>query len=185
MTSIEFQDGNLLNSSAQTLVNTVNCVGVMGKGIALAFKQAYPEMFDDYARRCRRGEVRPGTPYLYRPPSSNAQLDFFSVDGSSQLSVEKSIINFPTKDHWRSPSRLEWVDQGLEVLTQKAGEWGLRSLAIPALGCGNGGLDWEVVGPMMIQHLDRLDLPVTIYVPAGVDAKSPFSGDTADQRRVA
>lgn len=115
------KSGNLLASSAHALVNTVNCVGVMGKGIALAFKRKYPEMFDDYVRRCDRGEVRLGEPYVY--------------DAGNRL-----ILNFPTKDHWRAVSRLEDIVAGLEHLTKHYRAWGIRSLAVPPLGCGNGQL---------------------------------------------
>lgn len=141
--------GNLLASSAQTLVNTVNCVGVMGKGIALAFKREYPEMFQDYVRRCDRREIRLGEPYVY--PAGN-----------------RLVLNFPTKDHWRAVSRLEDIVAGLEHLKKHYREWGIESLAVPPLGCGNGQLDWEVVGPTLYRHLTDLDIPVELYTPHGV-----------------
>lgn len=141
--------GNLLKSNAQTLVNTVNTVGVMGKGIALAFKKQYPEMYADYVARCQRGEVRLGRPYLYRLPSGRA------------------VLNFPTKEHWRAVSRLDAIVDGLEYLKAHQKEWGIKSLAVPPLGCGNGQLDWDVIGPTLHRHLKDLDIPVELYAPHG------------------
>lgn len=141
--------GDLFESKAKTIVNTVNCVGVMGKGIAQLFKKRFPEMFNDYARRCQLGQVKPGEPYLY--------TDMLGT----------SIINFPTKKHWRSPSRLDDVIKGLDIFVQKYKEWGIESVAFPPLGCGNGGLEWSVVGPVMYQRLAQLDIPVEIYAPYG------------------
>lgn len=141
--------GDLFASDAQTYVNTVNCVGIMGKGIALEFKKRYPDMFEDYAARCVRHEVRLGEPYLYRrlfPPN---------------------VLNFPTKDHWRSVSKLSDVIAGLDFLEQHYQEWGITSLAVPPLGCGQGQLEWRVVGPTLYRHLSRLNIPVELYAPAG------------------
>ncbi|MBV9280934.1 MAG: macro domain-containing protein [Chloroflexi bacterium] len=143
---VEIVKGDILESDAQTLVNTVNCVGVMGKGIALEFKNRFPDMYQDYVARCARGEVRPGRPYLYR-------------------GLFKWILNFPTKRHWRSVSRLEDIVRGLDYLRDHYREWGITSLAVPPLGCGNGQLDWRIVGPVLYQHLQRLDIPVTLYAP--------------------
>jgi uncharacterized protein YwgA/O-acetyl-ADP-ribose deacetylase (regulator of RNase III) len=143
----EVRIGNLLNAEAQTLVNTVNCVGIMGKGIALEFKKHFPDMFADYAARCKRGEVRLGVPYLYRglfPPY---------------------VLNFPTKQDWRSVSRLGDIIRGLEYLVAHYQEWGIDSLAVPPLGCGNGGLEWRVVGPTLYRYLNRLSIPVYLYAP--------------------
>ena len=153
--TVRLVSGNLLASKRQTLVNTVNCVGIMGKGIALKFKQRYPEMYQDYVRRCDAGVVKPGTPYTYELP-----------DG-------RLICNFPTKNHWRSSSRLEWVESGLDELVTQAPSWGITSLAIPPLGCGHGGLAWEDVGPLMHHYLGRLSIDVDIYVPAGVTPDPP------------
>ncbi len=141
--------GNMFASEAQTIVNTVNCVGVMGKGVAQEFKKRFPDMFKEYSGRCSEGRVKPGIPYLYS--------DLFGT----------SIINFPTKDHWRSPSKLEDIIQGLDVFVQKYAEWGIQSIAFPPLGCGNGGLEWAVVGPLMYQKLSKLDIPVEVYAPYG------------------
>lgn len=139
--------GNLFESQAQTLVNTVNCVGVMGKGIALEFKQRFPDMYQDYVERCKRQEVKLGKPYLYRqlfPPW---------------------ILNFPTKDHWRSVANLASIVQGLEFLLQYYQEWGIESLAVPPLGAGQGQLEWRVIGPTLFRYLNRMTIPVELYAP--------------------
>lgn len=149
---ITIAQGNLLDSNAQTLVNTVNCVGVMGKGIALEFKNQFPEMFKDYVERCNKHEVLLGRPYLFR-----------------QL-VGPWILNFPTKDHWRSLANLADIVRGLEYLEAHYQEWGITSIAVPPLGCGNGQLEWRVVGPTLYRHLQRLDIPVELYAPAGTPA---------------
>ncbi len=141
--------GDMFESQAQTLVNTINCVGVMGKGVALEFKRRFPEMFEDYVKRCEAKQVRLGRPYLFKrkfPPW---------------------ILNFPTKDHWRSVSRLEHIVEGLSYLQQNYKSWGITSLATPPLGCGYGQLEWRVVGPTLYKHLKVLDIPVEIYAPFG------------------
>lgn len=123
--------GDMFESEAQTLVNTVNCVGIMGKGIALEFKNRFPDMYDDYVKRCKTGKVQLGKPYVFHsllPPW---------------------ILNFPTKGHWRSVSRLSDIIAGLEYMEQHYREWGITSLACPALGCSNGQLEWRVVGPTL------------------------------------
>lgn len=145
--------GDMFKSNAQTLVNTVNCVGVMGKGIALEFKNRFPDMFEDYRIRCEAGKVRLGEPYLYprlSPPW---------------------ILNFPTKDHWRSVSRIEDIIRGLNYLQQHYQEWGITSLAVPPLGCGQGQLEWRVVGPTLYRYLKQLEIPVELYAPHGTPAE--------------
>lgn len=145
--------GDLFASKAQTLVNTVNCVGVMGKGVALEFKKRWPAMFEDYQHRCAARQVRLGEPYLYRDVSGAA------------------IVNFPTKDHWRSPSRIADIESGLDWLVAHAAEWGIRSLALPPLGCGNGGLEWSEVGPLIYRKLHDAPLDVEVYAPFGTPAQ--------------
>ena len=145
--NVVVRKGDLFESDAQTLVNTVNTVGVMGKGIALGFKKRFPEMYEDYRVRCERGEVQLGRPYLYAPI------------------VPPWIVNFPTKAHWRAHSRLEDIEAGLRYLTNHVRQWGVTSLAVPPLGCGEGGLEWRVVGPTLLEHLDGLGIPVTLYAP--------------------
>jgi len=141
--------GDLFESRAQTLVNTVNCVGVMGKGVALEFKKRFPANFEDYAARCERKQVRLGQPYLYRDPSG------------------RSIVNFPTKDHWRSPARLRDIERGLDYFVRHIEEWGIQSVAMPPLGCGNGGLEWSEVGPLIYRKLHQLPIDVEVYAPFG------------------
>jgi O-acetyl-ADP-ribose deacetylase (regulator of RNase III)/uncharacterized protein YwgA len=163
--------GNLFDSGAQALVNTANCVGIMGKGVALEFKHRFPDMYKDYVSRCSRGEVQLGKPYLYR-----------------ELFLPW-VINFPTKDHWRSVSRLADIVAGLEYLEDHYREWGIASLAVPPLGCGNGQLEWRIVGPTLYRHLNRLGIPVTLYGPEGVSdeqltpdflSKGQRSGDSSN-----
>jgi O-acetyl-ADP-ribose deacetylase (regulator of RNase III)/uncharacterized protein YwgA len=141
--------GDLFESRAQTLVNTVNCVGVMGKGVAEQFKRRFPNMFDDYKSRADRKAVRLGEPYLYR--------------GSPAI----QIVNFPTKDHWRSPSRLADIERGLDYLAAHTAEWGVTSLALPPLGCGNGGLEWSEVGPLIYRKLHNLPIDIEVFAPYG------------------
>ena len=147
--SVRVLTGDMFESKAQTLVNTVNCVGVMGKGIALEFKCRFPEMHEDYVGRCKHKKVRLGRPYLFK-----------SLTG-------QWVLNFPTKDHWRSVSRLSDIIRGVEYLQAHCKEWGITSLAVPPLGCGHGGLDWPIVGRALYQHLTKLDIPVKLYAPHG------------------
>lgn len=139
--------GDIFKSRAQTFVNTVNCVGVMGKGIALGFKQRFPAMHREYVALCELGEVKLGRPYLWKS------------------TVPPWVLNFPTKDHWRENSSLEAIIAGLEYLEEHYRAWEIQSLAVPPLGSGLGGLDWRIVGPTLYQHLDRLDIPVELYAP--------------------
>lgn len=141
--------GNLFESKATTLVNTVNCVGVMGKGIALTFKQNYPYMCNEYVSMCKSHKVKPGEPYLYQ--------DLTGV----------SILNFPTKDHWKSPSKLSYIINGLKWFKDNYENLGLTSVAFPPLGCGNGGLSWDIVGPIMYEYLSALPIEIEIYAPYG------------------
>ncbi|MEM9669939.1 MAG: macro domain-containing protein [Pseudomonadota bacterium] len=135
---------SLMTSSAQTVVNTVNCVGVMGKGIAEAFKKRHPTMFKSYKKICDQKLLEPGKLWLWRGP-------------------EQWVLNFPTKKHWRSPSKLEWVESGLEKFVRTYEEQGIKEIAFPKLGCGNGNLDWKVVQPLMEKYLDKLSIPVFVH----------------------
>jgi len=172
---ITFKFGNLLDSDMQTLVNTVNCVGVMGKGIALQFKNRYPAMYRDYEIRCRREEVKPGIPYRYPALPRTGQLSLNTFSEVPEGESGPVILNFPTKDHWRAKSKREYVVRGLDLLRDNYERWEIQSIAVPALGCGNGGLDWNEVGPLMHDYLSELHIPVDIYVPPGIDHNAPFA----------
>lgn len=145
--------GNLLQMDVEALVNTVNCDGFMGKGIALQFKQAWPENFDAYAKACRAKEVRPGQMFVWE---------------SGRMVNPRYIINFPTKRHWREKSRLEDIQNGLHALAADVRRLGIRSIAVPPLGCGNGGLDWQDVRPLIeAAFAERPDTQVQLFSPAG------------------
>ncbi len=131
---IDYTRGNLLEADFEALVNTVNCVGRMGKGLALQFKQAFPENFRLYAQACRESAVRPGCMF---------------VTPSGQDTNPRYLINFPTKRHWREPSYLQDVELGLADLIKVVSDLSINSIAVPALGCGLGGLDWAVVRPLI------------------------------------
>ncbi len=148
---ILYIEGNLLQSPAQVLVNTVNTVGVMGKGIALEFKKLYPEMFKEYRKLCEFGKFKIGNLWLYK-------------------SSYKWVLNFPTKQHWRSPSRVEFIETGLQKFVATYANMGINSIAFPALGCGNGQLDFDTqVKPLMERYLRNL--PIDVFVYPGIESK--------------
>lgn len=148
---IEYKTGNILAEEVDAVVNTVNCVGVMGRGIALQFKKHFPENFRAYAAACRRGEVAPGRMFVLETGS---------------LTPPRFIINFPTKRHWRGKSRLEDIRSGLAALTDEIQKRGIRSVAIPPLGCGLGGLRWDEVRPLIAASLEPLgEVRVVIFEP--------------------
>lgn len=141
---IEFRTGNIFESECETIVNPINCVGVMGKGLALEFKKRYPKMYKDYVARCNANMVKTGQPYLYK-------------------SSDKNILNFPTKYHWRNPSKLEYVTKGLDWFVDNYQELGIKSIAFVPLGCGLGGLDWNIVKREMINRLQELPIKIIVY----------------------
>jgi O-acetyl-ADP-ribose deacetylase (regulator of RNase III) len=148
---IQFTQGNLLDADVEAVVNTVNTVGVMGKGIALMFKERFPDNYRAYAAACKRGEVQIGRMF---------------VTESLELSGPRWIINFPTKKHWRNPSKLEWIVEGLANLRAVVTEKAIRSIAIPPLGSGNGGLEWSEVRPHIESALGGLaNAKVVVYEP--------------------
>jgi O-acetyl-ADP-ribose deacetylase (regulator of RNase III) len=154
---ISEESGSLLNAAADALVNTVNTVGVMGKGLALQFKQAYPGNFRAYQAACRNGEVRLGQMFVYEPGTPGQP---------------RYLVNFPTKGHWRAKSRLDDIRAGLADLRQVILDRGITSIAIPPLGCGNGGLNWQDVRPLIIEALGNLpNVCVMVYPPQ--DAPPP------------
>lgn len=143
--------GNMLQAPAEALVNTVNTVGVMGKGIALQFKESFPDNFAFYARAVKAGDVQPGRMLVFE---SNL------TDG------RKIIVNFPTKTDWRRPSEYRYIESGLDDLARVIREYGLRSIAIPPLGCGNGGLDWQIVRSLIEKAMSAFpELDVLLYEP--------------------
>jgi O-acetyl-ADP-ribose deacetylase (regulator of RNase III) len=149
---LELAKGNLLDADAEALVNTVNCVGVMGKGIALQFKNAFPDNFLAYERAVRHNDIRPGRMFVFE---------------TGRL-YPKYIINFPTKRHWKGMARIEDIENGLEALTREVKKLGISSIAIPPLGCGNGGLRWSQVGPLIASSFTNLSqIRVLVFPPAG------------------
>ena len=148
---IRYTQGNLLDADVEALVNTVNTVGVMGKGIALMFKETFPENFERYAAACKAGEVKVGHVF---------------VTERHELLGPRWIINFPTKKHWRHPSRMEWITEGLRDLHRVILEKGIKSIAIPPLGSGNGGLDWQTVRQQIQGALSDLEgVEIIVYEP--------------------
>lgn len=144
--AIEYINGNIFNTKAQTVVNTVNCVGVMGKGIALVFKLRYPSMFDIYKRYCKEKYIGIGKLWIY-----DKQPD------------APWVLNFPTKFHWKYPSKMEYLEKGLQKFLDTYKSKGITSIAFPLLGAHNGGLDKEEVKQVMTKYLSQADIPVEIY----------------------
>lgn len=150
---IQVARGNLLNAEVDALVNTVNCDGYMGKGIALQFKQAFPANFKAYEAACKHGEMVPGRMFIH---------------DNGGLVNPRWIVNFPTKRHWRNKSRIEDIASGLSALVVEVQRLGIRSIAVPPLGCGLGGLNWADVRPMIEQAFSPLtDVTVHLYEPNG------------------
>lgn len=149
--TIEQGSGNMLTASVDALVNTVNTQGVMGKGLALQFKKAFPENFAAYERACKAGEIQVGKMHVV-----------------PRLASPRFIINFPTKKHWRQPSKLEYVREGLRDLVQQVQQLGIESIAVPPLGCGMGGLEWSAVRPLIVEAFEQLpNVRVVLFEPKG------------------
>lgn len=159
MVMIQITSGNLLEAEVDALVNTVNCVGFMGKGIALQFKQAFPENFKAYERACHAGEVQPGHMFIFETRS---------------MVGPKYIINFPTKRHWKGKSKMGDIESGLKALIADVARLGIKSIAVPPLGCGLGGLNWRDVRPRIEEAFAELpDVQVQLFAPSGApDAKA-------------
>lgn len=163
---IRSTQGDILRDDSEAIVNTVNCVGVMGRGIALQFRNAYPENYKAYEKACQREEVQPGKMFVHE---------------TGELTGPRFIINFPTKRHWRGKSRMEDIDAGLKALVEVLREKKIRSIAIPPLGSGLGGLDWAEVRPRIVTALGPLeDVKVSIYEPVG----APDSGTMVRNQEV-
>ncbi|HPL66621.1 MAG TPA: macro domain-containing protein [Smithellaceae bacterium] len=156
---IVITDGNILKNEAEALVNTVNCVGFMGKGIALQFKKAYPDNYVAYKKACNAGELKPGRMFIFKTGS---------------MINPKYIINFPTKRHWKGNSHLEDIREGLKALVSDVRTHGIQSIAVPPLGCGLGGLPWHVVRPIIEKAFHELpNVKVLLFEPHGApDAKT-------------
>lgn len=151
-----FKTGDMFEEPAEAIVNTVNCVGVMGKGVALEFKRRWPENFKAYKRLCDKHDLRPGKVYVHE------NTGMFHADG------RKFLINFPTKDHWRAKSKIEFIEAGLDDFVEQVSRLKIRSVVLPPLGCGNGGLDWRDVKPLITEKLSRVtDVDFIVFVPEG------------------
>lgn len=158
MHMIREEHGNLLRADTEALVNTVNTVGVMGKGIALQFKRAFPENYKAYKKACDAGQVELGRMFVW-------DAGAFAADGP------RYVINFPTKKHWKSKSRLDDIAAGLDDLVAVVGKLGIKSIAVPPLGCGHGGLQWRDVHPMILEAFEDLqDVEVQVFPPEGTPA---------------
>lgn len=142
---IKYVKGNIFNSPSKIIVNTVNTVGVMGKGIALEYKNRYPDMFIRYQNLCQKKLLDIGKLYLWKKS-------------------DKWVLLFPTKKHWRNPSKLEYIEQGLIKFVENWDKLGADSIAFPRLGCGNGGLDWNIVKPLMERYLNKIPMQILVYV---------------------
>lgn len=162
---IEYKNGNLLQADVEALVNTVNTVGVMGKGIALQFKQAFPENFAAYEKAAKREQIVPGKMFIHE---------------TGQFSNPRYIINFPTKRHWRAKARFEDIEAGLQDLVQVIREKQIRSIAIPPLGCGFGGLDWQEVRSIILSALENVpDVQAWVYPPTGTPSAEKMQVGTS------
>jgi O-acetyl-ADP-ribose deacetylase (regulator of RNase III) len=155
---IEHRKGDLLAADAEALVNTVNTVGVMGKGVALRFKHAFPSNYDAYRQACKADQVEPGKMFVYEP---------------GQLTGPRLIINFPTKRHWKAKARIQDIEAGLADLVSVLTRFKVESVAIPPLGCGNGGLRWADVRPLIESALASVDTKVLLYDPRPVPPAEP------------
>lgn len=145
---IQYVIGDIFESPAETIVNPVNCVGVMGAGLALGFRKRYPDMFKRYQLACDKGKLRPGV------------LMYYQAHGHK-------VINFPTKDDWRNKSEIEWIESGLRNFVKNYEKRGVRSVAFPPLGCGLGGLKWRDVDALFQKYLGDLPIDVYIHQPKG------------------
>lgn len=164
---LEFVNGDFFEFDADVRINTVNCVGVMGAGVALAFKKKYPDMYKFYVKQCKAGEITPGNPSVWKSD------DMFAKG------IE--IINFPTKDHWRRPSEYEYIDSGLRWLSDYLKERDSLTITLPALGCGHGGLDWERVKNTIQEYLGETHHRILVFEPVSsknAGKEIPFSSDS-------
>lgn len=160
--SITFKFGDMFNERVDAIVNTVNCVGVMGKGVALEFKKRWPENYKAYKKMCEEKVLRPGNMFVFE------NTNMFDAN------APQFLINFPTKDHWRSKSQIGFIIEGLDDLVRVIIAYRIKSIALPPLGCGNGGLDWAIVKPLIIEKLQSLeDTNVIVFEPQEVKKTQP------------
>jgi len=149
---IQYTDTTVFNVGVQTIVNTVNCVGVMGAGLALEYQLRFPEMYQEYVERCKRKSITTGRPYLYK----GYEIPW--------------IMNFPTKNHWKYPSKIEWLEQGLDYFIKNYQRGGITSIAFPKLGCENGGLNWDDVRDVMEKYFQKVKIDVYICLDQELEA---------------
>jgi len=147
---ITFVNGNIFEAKTEAIVNTVNCVGVWGAGLAITFKIKYPGVFIDYKNECDLGLYKPGTVRIYMYRQNPVKLPIY-------------VVCFATKDHWREPSNLDWIKQGLSTLADIIRINGIKSIAIPKLGCGNGKLEWKDVKPLIEEGLANINCDIVVY----------------------
>ncbi len=163
--AIQLKSGDLLKEKSEAIVNTVNCVGVMGKGIALQFKQRWPKNFRDYEAAAKRQEIKPGKMFIH---------------DLGEWAKPRFIINFPTKVHWRGDSKLEYIEDGLRDLVKQVKRLGIKSISLPPLGCGNGGLDWDEVRELVFAAFkDQPGLTVNLFEPKGAPPAREMANKTA------
>ncbi len=156
--TIEYKTGDMFDEPTEAIVNTVNCVGVMGKGVALEFKRRWPENFRAYKRLCDAGKLSPGKMFVFENGALVGDLH------------HRYLINFPTKQHWRAHSKIEFIEKGLDDLVKQVEHLDIKSITLPPLGCGNGGLDWSDVRPLIERKLAPLSGVRIVVFPPGSDA---------------
>lgn len=167
---LEFVKGDFFKFDADVRINTVNCVGVMGAGVALAFKKKYPVMFKEYLKDCKAGLIKPGLPSVWK--------------NDDMFSKEIEIINFPTKDHWRKPSEYEYVEKGLEWLSEYLKQKNCSTITLPALGCGHGGLDWGKVKLLIEKYLGDTPHNILVFEPSSSKNAGKAESNTTENNKL-
>lgn len=145
---IVFKTGDIFSSTTKCTVNTINCVGAMGKGIALLHRERYPEQYKEYREKCFSKQIHTGNVYFWK---------------GTDYGYDRDVLWFPTKFHWKNPSTLEYIESGLKAFVNSYEKMGITSIAFPKLGCSNGGLKWEDVKPLMVKYLENLPIEIEIY----------------------
>jgi O-acetyl-ADP-ribose deacetylase (regulator of RNase III) len=155
------KSGDIFTCGTHAIVNPINCVGTMGAGLALAFKQRYPQMFRFYKEACDNKEIRVGEMWAWR----DSRLETILLADGRTIIEPEWIINFPTKDKWQNPSKLDWISDGLDDLKRHVTIKRIESLAIPALGCGKGGLPFDIVQSLIVERLEELTTQIILFEP--------------------